>query len=328
MTPTSRRCVPAALAAALVCCGAPPSLAQEASASNALRVAGGPAGKIYELMVRDMLAVCGAQSPVRPIASTGGLQNLSLLAASEAELGIAQVDTLRDLAQGDENVQALQAVMPLHNNLLHVLSRAEGSLVGAVYVMGRAVPGTGRTVQVRKFSELKGLSVALVGSAQLMGQKLERQLGYGMRFLAADNDDEALALLRANKVQAVFTLGGWPLPTVARHTVANGLALVDFDLSPQAPYLTVKRNYQKLDAFNRTFLAVPNLLLTRPFKVSGVIGKQVLALQACLRGRLEELQEGRYQSAWKDVKDPDNTLGAPRYGAGMSAGPVAQRSTP
>ena len=48
-----------------------------------------------------------------------------------------------------------------------------------------------------------------------MGQKLERQLGYGMRFLAADNDDEALALLRANQVQAVFTLGGWPLPTVS-----------------------------------------------------------------------------------------------------------------
>lgn len=324
----SRRFARLALAAALVCCTVPLALAQEAPSSNALRVAGGPAGKIYELMIRDMLAVCGAQSPVRPIASTGGLQNLTLLAASEAELGIAQQDTWRDMAQGDENIQALQAVMPLHNNLLHVLSRTEGSLVGAVHVMGRPVPGTGWTVQVRKFSELKGLSVALVGSAQLMGQKLERQLGYGMRFLAADNDDEALALLRANQVQAVFTLGGWPLPTVARHTPANGLMLVDFDLSPQAPYLTVKRNYQKLDAFNRSFLAVPNLLLTRPFKVSGVIGKQVLALQACLRDHLDELQEGRYQSAWKDVKDPDNSFGVARYGSGLVAAPAAKRAQP
>ena len=40
-------------------------------------------------------------------------------------------------------------------------------------VMGKPVPGTGRTVVVRNFSELKGMSVAAVGSAQLMGRTLE-----------------------------------------------------------------------------------------------------------------------------------------------------------
>lgn len=275
-----------------------------------------------------MQAVCGAQTPVRSVASTGGLQNLSLLSSSDADLGIVQVDTLRDMKGGDENMQALQTVIPLHNNLLHVLSRAEGSLVGALVVLGTPVPGTGRTVQVRKFSDLRGLSVALVGSAQLMGQKLEAQLGYGMRFLAADNDEEALALLRGNKVQAVFTLGGWPLPTVARHTVANGLVLVEYDLPPQAPYIIVKRNYQKLDAFNRSFLAVPNLLLTRPFRSSGALGQQVKALQACLRQNLDELQEGRYQAAWKDVKDPDNSHGVAMFTAKAPVATAARQARP
>ena len=298
-------------------------MAQESPNVGALRVASGPAGKIYELMVRDMLSVCGAETPLRSIASTGGLQNLSSLSSSEADLGIVQLDTLRDMKGGDENIQGLQAVMPLHNNLLHVLALTQGSLVGAMTVMGKPVPGTGTTVAVRKFSELKGLSIALVGSAQLMGQRLEGQLGYGMHFLAAESDDEALALLRANKVQAVFTLGGWPLPTVARHTVANGLALVDFDLSPQSPYITVKRSYQKLDAFNRTFLAAPNLLLTRPFRPSGAMGKQVGTLQTCLREHLDELQEGRYQSGWKEIKDMDNTYGVPRF-SGTSSTPVVR----
>jgi TRAP-type uncharacterized transport system substrate-binding protein len=297
------------LACALLCCAMTTVHSEETATENALRVASGPRGKIYELMVRDMQAVCAAVAPLRQVASSGGLQNLSLLSASEADLGIVQLDTLRDMKNGDENIQGLQAVMPLHNNLLHVLALSEGSVVGEMTIFGQKLPRTGSKLSVRKFSELKGLTVAVVGSAQLMAQKLEGQLGYGMRFLIAETDDAALKMLQANQVQAVFTLGGWPLPAVARHAVSAGLVLVEFDLSPQAPYIAVKRNYQNLDAFNRTFLAVPNLLVTRPFKPAGPTGQQVGALQACLRQHLDELQEGRYQAAWKEVKNPDLNYG-------------------
>jgi hypothetical protein len=36
-------------------------------------------------------------------------------------------------------------------------------------------------------------------------------------------------------------------------------------------------------------------------------------LQSCLIRHLEELKEGRYQAAWKDIKDPLNTLGVARF---------------
>ena len=42
------------------------------------------------------------------------------------------------------------------------------------------VPGTGRTVVVRNYDDLRGLRVAAVGSAQLMGQMIERQLGLNL----------------------------------------------------------------------------------------------------------------------------------------------------
>jgi TRAP-type uncharacterized transport system substrate-binding protein len=312
------------LLAALAAGSSPPATAQEASVECALRVASGPAGKVYQLMVRDMQAVCGAAVPVCAVASTGGLRNLSLLAASEAELGIVQIDTLKDMA-ADESTQSLQAVMPLHSNLLHVLTLTAGSLVDVMKVVGTnvAIPGTGRQVVLTRFSQLKGMTVAAVGSTQAMGQTLERQLRYDMRFVIADTDDQALALLRSGQVQAVFTLGGWPLPAIARHRPDSGLQLAELDFAPQAPFVAVRRNYQDLGALNFNFLAVPNLLVTRPFKAGGPASLKVAALQRCLTQHLDELQEGRYQPGWKEIKDTGNTHGVTAFVAPSKSKPVA-----
>ena len=171
------------------------------------------------------------------------------------------------------------------------------------------LPLTGRSVVRRKFSDLRGMTVAVVGSAQLTGQAIDKQLAYKMRFVMADSDDQALALLRSGQAQAIFTLGGWPLPAVARHRAGSGLVLVDYDLPPLAPYLAVKRNYQELDAFNLRFLAVPNLLVARPFRAGGAMAARVATLQTCLRQHLDALQEGRYQPGWKEVKDATLTFG-------------------
>jgi ABC-type amino acid transport substrate-binding protein len=235
-------------------------------------------------------------------------------------MGVVQLDTLQEMSGGDENIRTLQAVMPLHVNLLHVIGLTSGSTVGVKTVFGAVVPFTGRKVVIRKFSELKDMTVATVGSAQLMGQTLEKRLGYGMNFVIADTDDEALGMLRTGRAQAVFTLGGWPLPTVSRHRLDSGLQLVDFDLALQPPYVTAKRNYQNLDAFNLNFLGVPNLLVTRPFKPGGAMANRVSTLGACLRRHLDELQEGRFQPGWKEIKDPDQLYGVTRFTIGPSLG--------
>ncbi len=274
-----------------------------------LRIASGPSGKVYELVVRDIQAVCGTTVSVCSAPSEGGLKNVTMLSANEAELGLVQVDTLKEMSKGDENIRSLQAVMPLHANLLHIITASEGSLVGAKEFRGIRVPGTGEVVVLRKFSQLKGMTIAAVGSAQLMGQTLERELGYGMKMVVADTDDKALEMLRNGQVQAVFTLGGWPLPSVSRLKGGAGVQLADFDLEPREPYLTVKRNYQNLDAFNLTFLGVPNLLVSRPFKAGGAQANKVAALQSCIRRHLDDLQEGRFLSVWKEIKDPTRTFG-------------------
>jgi TRAP-type uncharacterized transport system substrate-binding protein len=288
-----------------------------------LRIASGPAGKVYELMVRDIQAVCGNQIRICGVPSAGGLENVTILAANAADLGIVQVDILKEMST-DENIGALQAVMPLHANLLHILALAEGSMVGVTTIAGTAVPWSGHKQVMSKFSDLRGMRIAAVGSAQLMAQTLDRQLGYGMTIVAAENDQQGLEAMRAGDVQAVFTLGGWPLPAVANLPNDGRLILVDYDLPPTPPFATVRRNYQNLGAFKVSFLAAPNLLVTRPFKPSGSLGTRVGALQSCLRDRLEDLQEGRYQAGWKEIKDAKDSFGVRPFPEKVMAGAAAK----
>jgi len=295
-----------------------PAIAAEATPQVCdLRVASGPTGKVYEQVVRDVRAVCGSVATLCTLNSQGGVQNLQMLSANEAELGLVQIDLLHKLKDSDSNVAALKAVMPLHANLLHVITLADGSMVDAQTVPGTGtrVPFTGRKMVFGKYSDLRGRSVALVGSAQLTAQMLEEHKNFELRFVSADSDEQALALLRKGDVQAVLSLAGWPMPVLARQTAGGDLRLADFDVAARAPYRVVKRNYQNLGALNLTMLAVPNLLVTRSFKADGKQGQRVSALQACLTQQLDELKDGRYLAAWKEIHDPADTQGWPRWGA-------------
>jgi TRAP-type uncharacterized transport system substrate-binding protein len=304
-----RRLLISSIAGLCILTACPFALAQEMQADCAIRIGGGPKGKVYELMIKDMQAVWGAEVSICAVPSIGGLPNLMTLSSNQTELGIAQLDTLQVMAGGgDENISALQAVMPLHTNLLHILSLREGSRVGVT-----AMPFSGQIQVIRKFSELRGMKIAVVGSTQLLGQTLNKQTGFGMELLLAETDDIAIKMLQNNQVQAIFTDGGWPLPSIVGRLPNSGLSLVEFDLPAPPRFTIVQRTYQNLDSFNNKYLGSPNMLVTRPFKASGEIGKKVATLQSCLIRHLEELKEGRYQAAWKDVKDPLNTLGVARF---------------
>jgi TRAP-type uncharacterized transport system substrate-binding protein len=290
-----------------------------------LRVATGPKGKIYEQLFENMNRVCGAEISLCAVPSEGGLQNLALLSANKADIGMAQVDTLEALKEGDLNMKQMQAVMPLHLNLLHVVALSSGSTVGRKAIAGYTVPGTGSKVVVRNFSDLKELTIAAVGSAQLMGRTLEAQLHYGMKFENVDGDAEALNLLSSGKVQAVFTTVGWPSPVISKLR-GDTFMLVRYDLTPPAPYVLAKRNYQNLDALNHPFLATPNLLLANAYKPGGNYHQRVAGLQRCLGQHLDELREGNFHSAWREIDDPTQSYRVTPFESHAEAAPVAAHS--
>ncbi len=286
----------------------------EASApSNALRVATGKKGKGYSKLFANINAVCGAQVLLTEVETEGGLQNLTTLAANQADLGFAQLDTLQDMKSSDEGIAALQAVLPLNMNLLHIIGRTEGYSYKTERKLGGLMAGDTVHVPVNKFSDLKGLPVAVVGSARALGRVLDRRFAMKFQFVDVETDEQALAKLKAGEVVGMLSTSGWPSGPVQKLKRDSGLHLIQFDMVVQPPYQLVQKNYENLDAFNHAFLAAPNLLVTRPFSAAGVNGKAVARLQSCIQSNLVNLQEGQFEPAWREVKGVSDTFGWPRF---------------
>lgn len=288
-----------------------------------LNIATGKSGKGYANVFQDIKAICGQTVSVCEVPTTGGLKNLMSLASNEADLGMVQIDTLKDMSNGDDNLKTLQAVVPVGINLLHIVTLANGYTVQTVakgqdsfagLMKGKDVV-TNTQAFITQFSDFKNVKrpIALVGTAQLMGRTLDRTLGYGMNFVDVDDDKSALGLLKTGKVVAVFTVSAWPNGELKDLTPSSGYTLVRYDLMSQGDYKVVKKPYPRLNIYNMPFLAVPNLLVTRPFRASGANGQNVAALQACLTKALPDLKDGRYQPAWKDIASMDETYGWTRF---------------
>jgi TRAP-type uncharacterized transport system substrate-binding protein len=279
-----------------------------------LRMATGKKGKGFSRIHRDLRAVCGAEVTLCEVETEGGLQNAIALSANEADVGIVQLDTLLSMKDSDENIASLQAIVPMHANLLHIFVRRDGYRITGERSLATLFTRDDRTVVISKFSELKGLPVAAVGSAQLLVRVLDHQFGSNLRFSDVDSDERALAMLKSGEVAAVFAMNGWPNPTVEALPREAGITLASYDLPVQGAYLLLRKNYQRIGIFNLAFLGAPSLLVTRPFKPDGARGTQVQHLRRCIIDHLNTLQEGSYEPAWKEVKQPEDVYGWPRFG--------------
>lgn len=308
-----------ATALALCLLASAPIAAQPDTGTSAklLRIATGQKGKGYSKLFADLQVVCGAQIPMTEVHTEGGLQNLTSLAANRADLGFVQIDTLQDMKSSDEAIAALRAVLALNHNLLHLVARTDGFTYDGPKRVWPLSPDKVNVV-VTRVSELKGLPVAVVGSARALGRVLDRRHALGLQFVDVDTDEQALAKLRSGEVAALLSTSGWPSGPILKLKRDAGVRLLQFDLPVQSPYQLMRKNYENLDAFNHAFLAAPNLLVTRAFTASGVKGRAVAELQACIRKNLVNLQEGEFEPAWREVKDLAGTHDWPRF-AGTAA---------
>lgn len=272
---------------------------------NGIAVATGPAGKGYSMLFRDMQKVCGGVVKMCEVKTTGGLDNLNALSTKEADIGFVQVDTWNTMKNGDDGIAALQYMFPTNYNFLHVLVNANGQYQPDTSTMGKLMK-RGSTVYVNKFTDLRGKTVAVVGSAALLGRQLDKQLGYGMRFVDAPNDKAAIDMVKSGRVAAMLTVSGWPSGVVNSLSQSDNITMVPFDAPIGEPYKVKPLNYKSIAVYNSNTLGVPNALVTRPF--TGPRAQQVAALRSCILNNLTELKEGKYQPAWNEV-NPSGTVG-------------------
>lgn len=283
---------------AIASLGAYAAPADDAPAADCdgVKFATGPKGKGYSTLFADIQKVMKNVPAMCEQNTTGGLDNLNALSTKEADVGIVQLDTWTDMKNGDENIAALQAVMPLNNNYLHVVTLASGF----TQETAKKFFGTDKKlVVIQRFSDLRGQRVAVVGSAQLMGRRLDKMLGYNIQFVDVKTDAEAFDMVKKAQVAAAFTVSGWPSGTVKQLTTASGLTLVPFDAPIGEPYKVKALNYKNIAVYNNNTLAVQNVLVTRAF--TGQRQSNVAAIKNGITKNLTELKEGNYQPAWNEV---------------------------
>ena len=100
-------------------------------------------------------------------------------------------------------------VATLNRNFLHVVTSRDGYQVEGPKKF-RVLQGDMRTVRINKLSELRGQTVALVGSAQLLVRQLDKTLGLNMRYCDVGSDAEAFKQVLAGCAYAAFSVAGWP----------------------------------------------------------------------------------------------------------------------
>jgi TRAP-type uncharacterized transport system substrate-binding protein len=267
---------------------------------DGLKVGTGPKGKGFSKLYTDVADVCGAKVNICEVNSDGALDNVSLLAINKVDVAFAMEDSLKIMGNSDENIRALRTVLPLNMSYLHIVVSAAGTtVVGDSKYFG--LKKENKVVRVTKFSELKGLPVGLVGSTSLQVRKLNETYNMGMQIFDFGKDDEAFAAVKAGKIMAAFTISGASIHgAVNKLTSADGLTLAPFDYAPQQPYALKKVSYRGLGIYGTDALVVQNYLVSRPF-----VGKktaQVEDLKKCLLSQLNDLKDGDYEPAWKEVK--------------------------
>lgn len=287
---------------------AAPAADAPAADCEGVKVATGPKGKGYSTLFADLQKL--VKVPMCEVNTTGGLDNLNALSTKEADIGFVQIDTWNDMKNGDENIAALTYVMPLNSNYLHVVTLSSGFQVETA----KKFFGTEKKlVVVNAFSDLRGQRVAVVGSAQLLGRKLDKQLGYGMQFVDVKTDDEGFNMVKTGQVAATLTVSGWPSGTVKNLTQASGLTLVPFNAPISEPYKVKPLNYKNIAVYNNNSLGIPNVLVSRSF--SGQRAANVAAIQNGIAKNLTELKEGNYQPAWNEVNPNAPVAGMTKFKA-------------
>lgn len=287
------------------------------ASAQSLKFATGEAGKGYSKLFRDINKVCGDKVPLEELNTTGGPDNVTELAAKHAQVGLVQVDVFQSLERTDDSIGRLKAVMALNANLLHIIVNQTGFQVesGKVCdgkeVFGKCIGGdwkpTYSVKKIEKPEDLKGLTVAAVGSAQVLARRyLIGADGKGkigeFNILDVDKDPAALAMLKKGEVHAVLTMAAHPHGVVDKLTQKDGFQLVGWNIAATGSYRVVKKNYKGMGAYGTQFLAAPNMLMSRPVDPNGDVGKQVTALKACIASKVGYMQDSEgFEPSWAEA---------------------------
>lgn len=249
----------------------------------------------------------------------GSDNNLRGILRNEIPAGLAQLDKAYLELQVNPDMPRVQAVLPLHEEAIHVMVPTEVMVLKepavepnwlglggkeAVYAPG---PNT-----LRSIDDLEGATIASWGGS-LTSAKIISQLGrLDFNIVEVGGSDEALAMLLDGKARALISTVGYPAAWIEQLPdgkfklleVSEGLA-EDVD----AVYGLTGVSYDNLSVGGQSLqtLAVDALLFAWEYKSEKFVNA-LAELQACVRENIVKFQEDPgMHPAWRRI-DPSREM--------------------
>lgn len=182
------------------------------SETRRLRIATGSATAVYYAVGQSLATILNRELPdmaATVLVTAASEENVRLVSGGRAELGFTQADILPANSPAGSG---LSAVARVYDDLLHLVTRAQGPIRRLEDLRGRRVavgaPGSGTAVTANRL-----LNVANVRSG------LAETLALGI--------DDAVAAMRAGQIDAFFFSGGLPVKAVADFAAETPARFVD-----------------------------------------------------------------------------------------------------
>lgn len=177
-----------------------------------LRIATGSATAVYYAVGQSLATILNRELPgvsASVLVTAASAENVELVSSGRAELGFTQADIL---PAGGTDGTGLTAVARVYDDLLHLVTRAQGPIHRLEDLRGHRVsigaPGSGTAVTATRVLEVAGVMDELAETFRL-------------------GIDDSVAALRAGQVDAFFFSGGLPVKAVADFAAETPARFVD-----------------------------------------------------------------------------------------------------
>lgn len=296
----------------------------------------GPELKGYYPLANDVVKACGSTVSIQNLATNGGADNLIRMAKGDVDVALVQLSTLEDSAKERPAYREYRAIASINANLLHGLTRKGGytftgpskTVDGGWFKKDKVVAGESRHFEPTNMTDLKGQTVAAVGTAAQVLNEINNANKLDMIIRDRDpdgnalDDAKAMQAVREGKVVAMFTVSGWPFGMLKKASPENaGLTTINFNLAPTSTkQQIVTVDYDSIGVVGAKFIGVPNLLIAQGYEKGTPGYNNVVKFQNCLMSNWKNLRNTRgAHPGWKEATDPSNTYGWPKFEVSSSS---------
>ncbi|MCX4473404.1 TAXI family TRAP transporter solute-binding subunit [Micromonospora sp. NBC_01655] len=214
-----------------------------------IRIATGSPTAVYHAFGQSLAAVLNRELPgVRAsvVVTAASAENMRLLGTGDAELGFTQADVLP--TDREEQPRVL-AVARVYDDLLHLVTRADGPVRSVADLRGRRVsvgaPGSGTEVTATRL-----LEVARLGGTAVRRERL------GL--------DGSVAALRVGRIDAFFFSGGLPVRGVEELASDSATRIVDLGEWTEPLRRSYREVYVSRDIPRSVYLVEPVTTVANP----------------------------------------------------------------